>query len=71
MSHSSSATEDLFSPSDGCPTVPVPGQPECSARGVTEQEALDNIADAQRDRQEVADAPPVCYQEVPALDEEE
>ena len=60
MSHSSSAIEaaavsGLPSPSDECPTIPVPGPNSCESRGVTAQEALDNVADALRDRLEVAD----------------
>jgi hypothetical protein len=71
MSHSSSAIEDLFSPSDDCPTVSGSGQPECHTLGVTDQEALDNIADAQRDRQEVVDAPATSYHEEAGLDDDE
>jgi predicted RNase H-like HicB family nuclease len=34
--------------------VSVPGLPGCHSQGATEQEALDNIADAIREYQEVA-----------------
>ena len=35
-------------------SVSVPGLPGCHSQGATEQEALDNIADAIREYQEVA-----------------
>jgi hypothetical protein len=73
MSHSSSAIEgwllsiepgegqsrdrDVIPPADERPEGITPNQPGCDPRGITEQESLDNLADAGRDRLEVADAP--------------
>jgi predicted RNase H-like HicB family nuclease len=44
----------VLEPSDEGYSVSVPGLPGCHSQGTTEQEALDNIAHAIREYQEVA-----------------
>jgi predicted RNase H-like HicB family nuclease len=59
----------LFQSEEGY-AVSVPGLPGCCSQGATEQEALENIADAIREYLEVAaelaEEGKVCEVEVPA-----